>query len=134
MRLSRRKLEEEETGSINVSPLIDVVFILLIFFIVSATFVTLPGVEVNRPQAKTAEALEKNSVLFALSGKNEIFHGGRKVSLEAVPGLIENASRDRPKPVVIQVDRLSDATLMAKLVAKARQKAPSVSLATRKGR
>jgi len=130
VRLIRRNLEIEEDESINVSPLIDVVFILLIFFIVSATFVTLPGVEVIRPRAQTAKSLEKNSVLFALSEKDEIFHGGKKVSLESVPGLIENASKDRPKPVVIQIDRRSDAALMAKLVAKARAKAPSVSIAT----
>ena len=130
MRLIRRNLEIEEEESINVSPLIDVVFILLIFFIVSATFVTLPGVEVIRPRAQTAKSLEKNSVLFALSEKDEICHGGKKVSLESVPGLIENASKDRPKPVVIQIDRRSDAALMAKLVAKARAKATSVSIAT----
>ena len=59
-------MEEEEDG-INVSPLIDVVFILLIFFIVSATFVTLPGVDVSRPRVENAAALQKNSVLFALS-------------------------------------------------------------------
>ena len=69
MKLRRNFGQENETGDINVSPLIDVVFILLIFFIVSATFVTLPGIEVNRPQVRTSTALEKNSVLFALSEK-----------------------------------------------------------------
>ena len=61
MRKRIRNSEEEVKESINVSPLIDVVFILLIFFIVSATFVSLPGVEISRPRTETAESLERNS-------------------------------------------------------------------------
>ena len=132
MSLRRRSLDEEGSESINVSPLIDVVFILLIFFIVSATFVTVPGVEVKRPEARTAQSLQKNSVLFAISERDEIFHAGARVSLEEIPRLIEAASKNRPKPVVIQVDQWADASLMSKVVAKARRKAPSVSIATRK--
>ncbi|HAW98119.1 MAG TPA: biopolymer transporter ExbD [Opitutae bacterium] len=134
MSLRRRSLDEEASESINVSPLIDVVFILLIFFIVSATFVTVPGVEVKRPEARTAQSLQKNSVLFAISERDEIFHAGARVSLEEIPRLIETASKNRPKPVVIQVDQWADASLMSKVVAKARRNAPSVSIATRKSR
>lgn len=134
MSLRRRRMEEEKSESINVSPLIDVVFILLIFFIVSATFVTVPGVEINRPEARTADSLQKNSVLFALSERDEIFHAGKRISLEEIPRLIEVASKNRPKPVVIQVDQWADATLMSEVVAKARQNAPSISIATRKSR
>ena len=134
MSLRRRRMEEEKSESINVSPLIDVVFILLIFFIVSATFVTVPGVEINRPEARTADSLQKNSVLFALSERDEIFHAGKRISLEEIPRVIELASKNRPKPVVIQVDQWADATLMSEVVAKARQNAPSISIATRKSR
>ena len=69
MKLRRNFGQENETGDINVSPLIDVVFILLIFFIVSATFVTLPGIQVNRPKVRTSTALEKNSVLLLYQKK-----------------------------------------------------------------
>ena len=124
MSLRRRRVEEEGSESINASPLIDVVFILLIFFIVSATFVTVPGVEVKRPAAQTAKSLQKNSVLFALSERDEIFHAGKRVSLEEIPHLIEIASKNRPKPVVIQVDKWADASLMSKIVEKAPQKCP----------
>jgi len=134
MRMKRLYSEEEDDESINVSPLIDVVFILLIFFIVSATFVSLPGVEVSRPRAQTAKSLERNSILFALSDGDEIFHAGKKVSLNNVVPLIEKASKDRKKPVVVQVDQWADATLMARLVAEASKTAPKVSIATRKAR
>ena len=132
MRKRIKSADEEGNESINVSPLIDVVFILLIFFIVSATFVSLPGVEISRPRTVTAKSLERNSILFALSEKDEIYHGGKKVKLQDVPGLIEKASKDRKKPVVIQVDQWADATIMAKLVAEAGKNNNSVSIATRK--
>jgi len=127
-------LEDQEDESINVSPLIDVVFILLIFFIVSATFVSLPGVEISRPNAQTAKSLQKNSILFAVTEEDLIYHGGTEVQLTEVPTLIEAASKDRNKPVVIQTDQWADAALLAKVIAQARKKAPSVSIATRKPR
>ncbi|MBT3637941.1 MAG: biopolymer transporter ExbD [Opitutae bacterium] len=132
MRTRIKSADEEGNESINVSPLIDVVFILLIFFIVSATFVSLPGVEISRVRTETAKSLERNSILFALSDEDEIYHGGKKVNLQDVPGLIEKASKDRKKPVVIQVDQWADATIMAKLVAEAGKNSNSVSIATRK--
>jgi biopolymer transport protein ExbD len=134
MKRRNRQLESNESDAINVSPLIDVVFILLIFFIVSATFVTLPGIEVTRPQALTGKALEKNAVIFALSGENEIKYAGSTVQLEEIPTLVEQASKDRGKPVVIQVDQWADASILAKIVAQARKKSSEVSIATRKPR
>ena len=134
MRSRSRNIENSEADAINVSPLIDVVFILLIFFIVCATFVTLPGIEVTRPQAVTGKALEKNAVIFALSGKNEIKYAGSSVQLEEIPGLVEQASKDKGKPVVIQVDQWADASILAKIVAQARKKSAVVSIATRKPR
>ena len=132
MRSRSRNIENSEADAINVSPLIDVVFILLIFFIVSATFVTLPGIEVSRPQAVTGKVLEKNAVIFALSGKNEIKYAGSSVQLEEIPGLVELASKDKGRPVVIQVDQWADASILAKVVAQARKKSGVVSIATRK--
>ena len=134
MKLRRRLTLEEEDRDINVSPLIDVVFILLIFFIVSATFVTLPGIDVSRPQVQRAESLKKNSILFALSEKNQIFHAGKSVELAEISPLIALANKENNKPVVIQVDKWADATLLAKIIAESKKAAPIVSLATLKER
>ena len=134
MKLRRRSSMEDEDSAINVSPLIDVVFILLIFFIVSATFVTLPGVDVSRPKVQNASSLQKNSVLFALSEKSEIFHSGEMVELSEVSPLIRLAIKDKDKPVVIEVDKWADATVLTKLVSEAKKVARSVSLATLKNR
>ena len=134
MKLRRRTAVEEEDGSINVSPLIDVVFILLIFFIVSATFVTLPGAEIIRPRVEKESSLQKNSVLFAISSKDQIFHAGEVVELSEISQLISQSVKDKQKPVIIQVDQSADATILAKLVSEAKKVAPSVSLATLKNR
>ena len=117
---------------INVSPLIDVVFILLIFFIVSATFVSVPGIEVNRPKVQTATSLQRNSILFALSNENQLFHGGQKIQLDEMGTVIENSDKKRDKPVIIQVDQWADASILAKVVAQARKSRTHVSIATRK--
>jgi biopolymer transport protein ExbD len=78
--------------------------------------------------------LQKNSVLFALSAKNQIFHAGKSVQLSDIPPLISQATKDRDKPVVIQVDQWADATILAKIVSEAKKVSPSVSLATLKNR
>jgi len=117
---------------INVSPLIDVVFILLIFFIVSATFVSVPGIEVNRPKVQTATSLQRNSILFALSNENQLFHGGQEIQLDEMGTVIENSDKKRDKPVIIQVDQWADASILAKVVAQARKSRSNVSIATRK--
>ena len=134
MKVRRRLTLEEEDKDINVSPLIDVVFILLIFFIVSATFVTLPGIDVSRPQVQKAESLKKNSILFALSEKNQIFHAGKPVQLAEISPLIALANKENNKPVVIQVDKWADATLLAKVISESKKVASIISLATLKER
>ena len=127
-RRSMDRIDQE----INVSPLIDVVFILLIFFIVSATFVSVPGIEVNRPKVQTATSLQRNSILFALSNENQLFHGGQEIQLDEMGTVIQNSDKKREKPVIIQVDQWADASILAKVVAQARKSRTHVSIATRK--
>ena len=132
MRNIPRRSMDRIDQEINVSPLIDVVFILLIFFIVSATFVSVPGIEVNRPKVQTATSLQRNSILFALSNENQLFHGGQEIQLDEMGTVIENADKKRDKPVIIQVDQWADASILAKVVAQARKSRSNVSIATRK--
>ncbi len=132
MKLRRQLLKEKEEEGINVSPLIDVVFILLIFFIVSASFVKIPGQEVLRPRAVTAESLEKNSILFALTPDNKVHYGGETIPVEEVRGLVEELRRDSDAPVIIQTDADADASLLAALVRQGKLAGAPVSIATRK--
>jgi len=71
----------DDLNDINISPMIDMVFILLIFFIVTTVFVEEPGVEIEKPITQTAFRLEKNSILIAITGNNQVVYGGKKLAL-----------------------------------------------------
>lgn len=97
--------DAETQSEINISPLIDVVFILLIFFIVTTVFVEETGVEINKPRAATQNDLEKNSILFAVTSGGRVHYGGREVGVSGVRGTVARLLRDQDKPVIIQADR-----------------------------
>jgi len=134
MKLRRRLLKEKEAESINVSPLIDVVFILLIFFIVSASFVKVPGEEVVRPRTVTADSLEKNAILFALTADNSLHYAGEKINVDQVRSLVEDLRREVDAPVIIQVDQEADASRLAQVAREGKKAGATVSIATRKPR
>ena len=134
MKLRRRLLKEKEAESINVSPLIDVVFILLIFFIVSASFVKVPGEEVVRPRTVTSDSLEKNAILFALTANNSLHYAGEKINVGQVRSLVEDLRREVDAPVIIQVDQEADASRLAQVAREGKKAGATVSIATRKPR
>jgi len=131
----RRRLytNEGQSESINISPLIDIVFILLIFFIVTTVFVEETGVEVRRPKAVSAAELSRDAVLIAITREGEVVHGGRKIGVRGVRGVVRRALEDASKPVIVQADRSVAVELYAKVHDKARLAgAERVSLATEK--
>ncbi len=89
---------------INLSPMIDCIFILLIFFIVTAVFVQEPGIEVNRPQASGSEPLSPNSILLAISNEGRIYYGGKEISITRVRPLVHRILTVEELPVIIQAD------------------------------
>jgi len=97
--------EDSGEGSIDISPLLDCVFILLIFFIVKKTFVEETGVEVDKPQASSAVRLEKNSILIALTKSGEVVYGGREIGTQGVRPLVKRMLQQEDLPVIIQADR-----------------------------
>ena len=90
---------------INLSPLIDCVFLLLIFFVVTTVFVEEPGVGVDRPQAASARDLDRHSILIALTPDGRIVYGGREVPLNSVRGLVAGLLKARPVPVIVVADQ-----------------------------
>lgn len=95
-----------KTEEINVSPLIDIVFILLIFFIVTTVFVEETGVEVQRPQAASASDLEKESILIAITAEGKVVYGGREVGVRGVRGVVRRLMKqDKEMPVIVQADK-----------------------------
>ncbi len=107
----------DDVSDINISPLIDMVFILLIFFIVTTVFVKEPGVDVARPFAYNALDIQKNCILVAVTANNEVFYGGENVGLHGIRTIIRRAMQENDRmPVVIQADVAAQAGVVARLV------------------
>jgi biopolymer transport protein ExbD len=101
----RMKSKEAE---INISPLIDLVFLLLIFFMVTTSFVRETGIDVRRPSASTATLTENGNILVAVSDKGTVHFDGRKIDLRSLRSHITRALAENPEgSVVIVADKVS---------------------------
>lgn len=102
----RRSVSSDDSDQvdINLSPMIDCVFILLIFFIVTTVFVEETGVEVNKPDAAASIPLEKNSILIAITGDGQVIYGGRDIGVQGVGPVVKRLTQQEDMPVIIQAD------------------------------
>jgi biopolymer transport protein ExbD len=130
----RRVFSSARGGSedINISPLIDMVFILLIFFIVTTVFVEETGVEVTKPQAASQIQLEKNSILIAITSNNNVVYGGRDIGVNGVRGVVKRLVQDDPRmPVIIQADENVPTRILVRVIDEAKLAgANSVNIST----
>ena len=110
----------EELTDINISPLIDMVFILLIFFIVTTVFVEEPGVEVEKPRAVTSVDLQKNSVLIAITSSGQVIYGGREIGIAGVRGVVARLTQKEALPVILQADERADGGVLLKVIYEAK--------------
>jgi biopolymer transport protein ExbD len=136
--MKRRRVFSSAPGGsedINISPLIDMVFILLIFFIVTTVFVEETGVEVTKPQAASQIQLEKNSILIAITANNNVVYGGRDVGINGVRGLVKRLVTDEPNmPVIIQADENVPTRTLVRVIDEAKLAgANSVNISTDDG-
>ena len=105
-RQANRFSRSDEESDINLTPMLDVVFIMLIFFIVTATFIKQAGIDVLRPDADTAEQKPTVSVLVAIGPNGDIWIDNQKVDSAAVRAHIERLHSENPKGgLAIQSDR-----------------------------
>lgn len=117
---SRRSFEEEES-EVNLTPMLDVVFIMLIFFIVTASFVKEAGIDVTRPPAATAEKKERGNILVAITENNQIWIDRRQVDPRALRANIERLYAENPQgSVVILADEKSQNGLLVRVMDAAR--------------
>ena len=106
MRQIRSHARVDDESDLNLTPMLDVVFIMLIFFIVTATFIKQAGIDVFRPDALTYEQKPTVSVLVAISDAGEIWIDKKRVDITAVRAHIERLHAENPKGgLVIQADR-----------------------------
>jgi len=114
-------MQEDEAEEINMTPMLDVVFIMLIFFIVTASFVKEAGIDVNRPEAATAVKKERANILLAVSDKGEIWINKRQIDVRAVQANIERLKAENPQgSVVIQADKKATTDTLIKVMDAAR--------------
>lgn len=124
--------DDSGDGGIDISPLIDCVFILLIFFIVTTVFVEETGVEVDKPQAASSVQLEKTSILIALTAKGEVVHNQRDIGLGGVQPLVKQMLQKEKIPVIIQVDQDAKSGMLVRIIDEAKLAgAEKVNIATR---
>ncbi len=113
---------DEPSSDIDLTPMLDVVFIMLIFFIVTATFIKEPGIDVDRPEAKTAEAVLNQKILIAIDGDGRIWMDKSEVEPHLLTLRIATMHADNPGgAVVIQADKSSTAKSVADVIDAAKQ-------------
>lgn len=133
MRFRRTLAEPDEPIELNLIPLIDVIMFLLIFFIATTSFVEEPGVSVDKPQAASAQQLEKNSILFAITPDGKVAYGGKEIGLGGVRPTVKRLCAKDPLPVVIQADESARSGMVVRVIDEAKLGgAKDVSLATEK--
>jgi biopolymer transport protein ExbD len=112
----------DDESEVNITPLIDIVFIMLIFFIVTATFVKEAGIDVNKPDAPTAEVKKKANILIAIDANNNIWLDRRKIDIRSVVPNIKRLRSENPEgSVVIQADEESKNKMLVEVMDAARQ-------------
>ena len=121
MRKSNREAAADE-AEIDLTPMLDVVFIMLIFFIVTASFIKEAGIDVDRPEAPTAEKQENASILIAISETDEIWMDRKQVDPRMVRAAIERLHAENPKgSIVIQADENSTNEVLTIVMEAAKQ-------------
>ncbi|MBU6300397.1 MAG: biopolymer transporter ExbD [Verrucomicrobia bacterium] len=133
--MKRRGLLQEEASTeihLNLTPLIDIMLVLLIFFIATTVFLEEAGVEVSKPRAATAVELDNKAILLALTADGRVFQGGREIGMDGVGAVIGSLLEEDPSaPVVIRADAQTTTELTVSLIDAAKLAgATVVSLAT----
>ncbi len=118
--MARRHASNTEEAEIDITPMLDMTFILLIFFIVTTSFVRPPGVQVNKPPAVTAQRLH-SSILIAVTPSGQVWMNKQKIQLSQIPGLVESARAQAPQGnVVIIADQKAPSGLVVKVMGQAK--------------
>jgi biopolymer transport protein ExbD len=133
MRAQSQRVEEDL--EVNMTPMLDIVFIMLIFFIVTAVFVKESGVDVLRPEAKTANNIKRVSTLIGVTKDSKIWINKREITLEEVRVVVAKLKQENPKGnVVIQADVNSHSGIVVAIIEQLNQiGVAGVSIATRQG-
>ena len=127
----RQKKRLREKPEIKIAPLIDMVFILLIFFIVTTSFVSETGVDIERPAASTGQEIDAQSVRLGISSSGEIYMTGQRIGLFTLRPILENKLRTQPETSVILIaDKTASAELIVDVMDEVRSGVERIALGT----
>lgn len=122
MRRPFAHVTEDDEANIDMTPMLDIVFIMLIFFVVTASFVKETGIEINRPQAKTATTKETANIKIAIDGTDTIWIDRHRVDERSVRPLLERMHMENPQGgLIVQADRRSTNDKLVQVMDAARQ-------------
>lgn len=117
-----KKKAQEEAGEIDLTPMLDVVFILLIFFIVTSVFVTEAGIDVSKPEATTADSTSGDLILIAVGTAGDIWIDGEQIDPRFIRARFEQRLADAPNSsVIIQADQAANNEMVMRILQAARQ-------------
>lgn len=134
MRTRNLLSSQQEDADINMTPMLDIVFIMLIFFIVSTSFIREAGIDVNRPNAQTSESQAKSAVMLAISANNEIWLDRQQVDIRMVRPALERLKAEQADiSVVVQADEDSTTGQLVKVLDQLRLARVEYAVATRTG-
>lgn len=126
--------QQQEDAEINMTPMLDVVFIMLIFFIVSTSFVRESGIDVNRPTANSSNSQSKTAVLVAISANDEIWLDRKPVDMRMVRPAIERLRSEQLEiNVVVQADEKSSTGQLVSVIDQLRLANVQYTVATKAG-
>jgi len=116
MRVRRNFTEKDEMTEINISPLIDMVFILLIFFIVTTVFVEEQGMGVNKPSPVSANNMDKDTIAFKLTGTGQVLHKDSDIGVGGIRAIVRQGIAHEQLPVIINVQEGAIAGLIVRVI------------------
>src|SRR5690554_4041045 len=121
MKIGGKSNKGKKKGAMNLTPMLDVVFIMLIFFIVTSSFIKESGIEVNRPQADTATAQDKGNILIAVTADGQVWLDKQVVDVRSVRAHVERMRQEQPEDiVVVQADQDARTGLVVQVMDQAR--------------
>jgi biopolymer transport protein ExbD len=110
-----------DSPNIDLAPMIDCVFLLLIFFIVTSVFVRDPGVEVERPDVTGTSAPDRVALLIAIDAQDRLYFDGQNIQLDQVATLLRQSAVDPESPVIVRADRKSSHGMFAAVYTEAKR-------------
>ena len=128
----RNRSKNEEDTEINMTPMLDIVFIMLIFFIVTAVFVKEAGATVFKPEAETAVLQKRASIMIAIKDNDEIWLNRTRIEMNAITTNVEKLHAENPRgTIVIQADKNSSAGVWMEVFDEVRKaNVPKIATAT----